>query len=283
VNPQALREILAPARPTEVVDIGANPIDGVPPYQAMLEAGLCRVTGFEPQEEAFAALQAKRGPHERYFPWAVGDGNTHELNLCAAPGMSSLYEPDPAVLEVFELFKGFGQVLRKVPVATRRLDDVEGIDAIDFLKIDVQGAELMVFEHGRARLARAVAVHTEVSFVGLYRGQPGFGAVDAELRAQGFIPHALASVKKWPIAPCVVNGDPRQALHQLLEADIAYVRDFTRPAAMDDEQFKHLALVAHHCYGSVDLALRCLMILEERGAVAAGARAAYVEALSRRA
>ena len=33
----------------DVVDIGANPIDGDPPYRLLLDAGLCRVTGFEPQ------------------------------------------------------------------------------------------------------------------------------------------------------------------------------------------------------------------------------------------
>jgi hypothetical protein len=40
-----LTEILAPAHPTAVVDMGANPIDGDPPYKAMLAAGLCEVTG----------------------------------------------------------------------------------------------------------------------------------------------------------------------------------------------------------------------------------------------
>jgi hypothetical protein len=47
-----LTQLLCPARLTEVVDIGANPIDGDPPYRTMLHQGLCRVTGFEPQPEA---------------------------------------------------------------------------------------------------------------------------------------------------------------------------------------------------------------------------------------
>ena len=33
------------------------PIDGDPPYKAMLAAGLCEVTGFEPQAEALARLE----------------------------------------------------------------------------------------------------------------------------------------------------------------------------------------------------------------------------------
>jgi hypothetical protein len=48
----ALRDLLSPSRLTHVVDIGANPLDaGEPPYLPMLNANLCHVTGFEPQQE----------------------------------------------------------------------------------------------------------------------------------------------------------------------------------------------------------------------------------------
>jgi hypothetical protein len=46
---------------------------------------------------------------------------------------------------------------------------------------------------------------------------------------------------------------------------------------MTDEQLKHLTLIADHCYGSIDLALRCLMLLEERRAVKEGAAGVYLE------
>jgi FkbM family methyltransferase len=274
-----LWDILQPARRTRVVDIGANPIDGDPPYKPMLQAGLCTVTGFEPQREALAELQRRKGPLETYLPHAVGDGGTHQLNICRASGMTSLFAPDAATLELFAALKPLGEVLRREPVATRQLDAIDEIDGIDFLKIDIQGGELAVFQNGRAKLARAVAIQTEVSFVTLYEGQPALGEVDVELRAQGFIPHCFAAVKQWPIAPLVVGGDERRPLNQLLEADLVYVRDFSRPDGLDDEQLKQLALVAHHCYGSYDLAVRCLYLLERRGRLAADGRAAYLRGL----
>jgi hypothetical protein len=100
-----------------------------------------------------------------------------------------------------------------------------------------------------------------------------------ELRRQGFIPHCFAAVKRWPIAPCVVNNDPRKPLHQLLEADMVYVRDFSRPDGMSDEQLKHLTMIAHYGYGSYDLALRCVMLLEQRGALEMGAQQQYLRML----
>jgi hypothetical protein len=63
-----------------------------------------------------------------------------------------------------------------------------------------------------------------------------------------------------PIAPSVIYNIPRHPLNQLLEADIVYVRDFAHADSMSEEQLKHLALVAHHCYRSFDLALRCVML-----------------------
>ena len=274
-----LRELVAPARLTEVVDVGANPIDGEPPYLPMLRAGLCRVTGFEPQEAALRELLRRKGPHESYFPYVIGDGAAATLRVCAAPGMTSLLEPDARMLALFAGFAEFGRVTARLPVQTRRLDDVAEVRQLDFLKMDVQGSELAVARGARARLAQAVAIHTEVSFLNLYEKAPAFGEVDLELRSQGFVPHTTAAVKMWPVAPYAAPGDPRRPLNQLLEADVVYVRDFSRLEALDAEQLKHLALIAHHCYQSHDLALRCVTELERRGAAARGSPQRYLQSL----
>lgn len=149
-----LLELLKPERLTAVVDIGANPIDGDPPYKSMLQAGLCTVTGFEPQEEALTELLRRKGPNERYFPYAVGDGGVHTLNICHASGMTSFFEPEPATADIFALFKKFGQVIRQVDMQTRSLNDITEIEQLDFLKIDIQGGELAVFKSGGGSFPR---------------------------------------------------------------------------------------------------------------------------------
>lgn len=274
-----LLDLVRPTRPTHVVDVGANPIDGDPPYKGMLEAGLCRVTGFEPQPEALDMLQRRKGPYETYLPDALGDGGTHTLCVATSSGMTSLFRPDTNRLGLFNGFSEWGRIREEVPVTTRRLDDVDAVGTFDLLKIDIQGAELMVFQGAREKLAGAVAVHTEVSFVPLYEDQPVFGDVDQELRGQGFIPHAFAAIKRWPIAPVVFGGDFRVARHQLLEADVVYVRDFGRPESMTDEQLRQLALIAHHVYDSTDLAYYCLSRLSMRNLADPDAPNRYLAAL----
>ena len=270
-----LLSALKPARLTAVVDVGANPIDGEPPYRPMLEKGLCTVVGFEPQSDALAALHQAQGSLETYLPYAVRDGGTHQLHRCRAPGMTSLLRPDAHNLSMFNDFPMLGEVIAGESVETRKLDDIAEIKALDFLKIDIQGSELAVFESGREKLGQCVAIQTEVSFIPLYEGQPVFWETDRLLRSLGFVPHAFAAIKRWPIAPYVHHQHRRSPLNQLLEADLIYVRDFIRPDGLDDEQIKHLALIAHHCYGSFDLVLRCLKILESRHRVAAAAVRQY--------
>jgi FkbM family methyltransferase len=274
-----LTQILAPARPTAIVDAGANPIDGDPPYKAMLGAGLCEVTGLEPQAQALARLEKSKGPHERYLPFALGDGSVRTLHVCELEGMTSLLVPDPAHLALFNLFPIWGTVKSQIPVTTRKLDDIAEIAHLDFLKMDIQGAEREVLAHGRAKLKDAVVIQTEVSFVPLYQGQPVFGEIDLALRELGFLPHCVTGTKIWPISPMVVGDQPNRGIRQLLETDMVYVRDFSRPRNMSAEQWKHLALIAHHCYGSYDLALKAIVTLIEMGAVPEGANKRYLASL----
>jgi FkbM family methyltransferase len=277
-----LSEILKPARLTAVVDVGANPIDGDPPYKAMLAAGLCEVTGFEPQGPALQRLEAKKGPRERYLPYALADGTERTLHVCELEGMTSLLVPDPAHLALFNLFPTWGGVKERIPVTTKKLDDIAEISALDFLKMDVQGAEREVLAHGQAKLADTVVIQTEVSFVPLYKDQPSFGEMDLALRALGFLPHSVTGTKIWPIAPMVVGNEPNRGIRQLLETDMVYVRDFSTPENMGAEQWKHLALVAHHCYGSYDLALKAILALMHLGAVPADANRRYLASLPAR-
>ncbi len=277
-----LTEILNPKRLTAIVDVGANPIDGDPPYKAMLAAGLCEVTGFEPQAHALAKLEQRKGPRERYLPYALGDGTSRTLHVCELEGMTSLLEPDPAHLALFNLFPIWGQVKQQIPVTTRKLDDVAEIAVMDFLKMDVQGGERDVLAHATARLKDAVAVQTEVSFVPLYKDQPPFGEIDLMLRELGFLPHCVTGTKIWPLSPLVVGNEPNRGIRQLLETDMVYVRDISKPEAISTEQWKHLALVAHHCYGSYDLALKAIVTLMELGTVPKGANTRYLAGLPAR-
>ena len=96
----------------------------------MLATGLCRVTDFEPQQGALQELLKRKGSNEQYLPYAVGDGTKYTFNICHAPSMTILLEPDPATLDLFGGLKASDELLQKIPVLTRRLDDLFEIQNI---------------------------------------------------------------------------------------------------------------------------------------------------------
>lgn len=260
-----------------IADVGAAFCGEAAPYQPLLDCGLGRLIAFEPDARQCTDLQQRLGAKARLYPYALGDGTRQTLRICPdGTGMSSLLEPDAAALGFFNLFPQFGQVLDRSEIETHRLDDLAEVPAIDFLKLDVQGSELTILKNGRHKLARCVFVQTEISFITLYENQPGFGEIDIELRGQGLVPHRFATIKQWSIFPAVRNNEPRLPFNQLLEADMVYMRNMLRPAAMSDLEIRKLAAIAHHCYASPDLVLRCLLELQRRSAIGPDAVARYL-------
>lgn len=264
----------------QIADIGAALLGAAAPYQPLLDLGLARLHAFEADERQHDALRALHGDRLTLHGDAIADGAVHTLHLATPEsGMSSLLKPSAAHLAFFNGFERFGEIHEARRIPTRRLDDIAELPALDFLKMDIQGAELMALRGGEARLAASVAIQLEVSFMPLYEGQPSFGEIDLWMRAHGFAPHAFAELKRWSIAPILRNNDIRQPFNQLLEADVVYVRDPVTPGALSPEQARRLALVAHHVYRSVDLAGRLVSGLAAAGEAPRDALGRYLAML----
>ena len=252
----SLIDMLGKLAPTmNIVDVGAMALADEPaPYHSLLKPGKFHLVGFEPGAAALAELRQTAKPGMTFLPHVVGDGKPGTFYECAAPMCSSLFEPNPAVLN---LFQGLPELISTVgtsPTETRRLDDLPEITAMDVLKIDVQGAEVAVFSGAERLLRDCVLVHTEVNFAEMYKGQPLFADVDAFLRARGFALHHLSPCHTRCFYPISANGNTYQGLNQTLWADAIYVKDYARLESLSPEQLLKLAVVVHECYGSFDLA-----------------------------
>lgn len=79
---------------------------------------------------------------------------------------------------------------RELHVTTERLDHycaMHNIDHIDFIHMDVQGAELMVLQGAGEMLQRITAIWLEVEAVELYKNQPLRKDVEAFMQSHGFV------------------------------------------------------------------------------------------------
>lgn len=250
----------------EVMDIGASAIAEVPIYKVLLEKHMAHLTAVDGDERQITAIENAYG---KKFVTVLNkflfDGCKHDVFLCApASGMSSLFKPNVEALSFFNEFSKFGHVQSIENIQTVRLDDIENIKNPDFLKMDVQGAELEIIKNGTKKLESCLAIQLEVSYFNLYENQPSFGEVDVYLREQGFIPHMFLAVKRWAIAPTIFNGNFRVPGNQLLESDVVYVKNPLNIAELNIIQLKKLAVLAHYSFKSLDFCVRLLIELEKR-------------------
>lgn len=255
------------SEPVKIVDVGANPLDYDSPYQSLLDAGLCSVIGFEPQAGALDRLNSVKSDAESYFAVAVGDGNIHTLYDYEHGGLTSLFPLDDRAVRHISLFNDCDTLESSDKIPTVRLDDIDQIDAIDFLKIDIQGGELMVFENCTNKLATALAVQTEFRYLPFYVGEPRLGDVDIHLGKAGFEIHCA-----MPFIPLGMQNSQKDFLsnfsnRQILDGDVMYIRKLRELEKHSDIELKKLAVLADAVFDSVQLTIHCIDILAERGVV----------------
>lgn len=194
------------------------------------------IIGFDADADACdAANSALQDPSvtwtEEHIPLALSDtsGET-TLYVTKAAACSSLYPPNEPYLERFASLPEFANLDFTVELPVTTLDEVcrdRGIETIDFLQIDVQGADLQVLQGGAELLSRVLAVQIEVEFSHLYCDQPLFADVDTYLRSQGFTLFDLSIARRVRRrSPICSTTHPGQALW----GEAFYFRDLLQNA-----------------------------------------------------
>jgi FkbM family methyltransferase len=186
---------------------------------------------------------------EKHIPIALSKTSGEAtLFVTQSPMCSSLYPPNEPYLGRFAGLLDLVSLDFSIEIETTTLDKFcqqEGITNIDFLQVDVQGADLPVLQGAEQILKTVLAVQTEVEFSPLYLNQPLFADTDSYLRAKDFTLFHLASAYR-PRARSPVVSSSRSG--QLLWADAFYFCDLLQNAEMGhfknpDQLFK-LACIA---------------------------------------
>ena len=163
-----------------VIDIGANVGQWISAF--MVFADVQRLEAFEPNPEAFAALQHTLGkrPSTRLHNLALGEEcTTCNLNVTYSSGMSSFLQPTEAIKTAYA---PAANIVKQVAVDVVRLDDVfDPQIPIDLMKIDVQGVEHSVLRGARKTLQQTRAILIETNFTSHYTGDGSFGTLHHQL------------------------------------------------------------------------------------------------------
>jgi FkbM family methyltransferase len=243
---------LIPPAPIRVIDVGAMEV-GKDVYAPLVQAGVASVLGFECVKAECDKLNAAGKASHTYLPYAIGDGRERLFHECNFPMTSSFYEPNTELLSKFQNLVNLTQVVRTETMQTHRLDDIPEAADADFMKLDVQGAEVDVLNGAEKMLETVTVIHTEVEFVPMYKGQPLFAEVDQRLRQAGFSLLKIAAIAGRAFQPVIANNDPNQMVSQMLWAEVVYVKDFMALDRLSPEKLLRMAVVLHVVYEAFDI------------------------------
>ncbi len=225
------------------LDVGAR--SGGETYYAPL-AGQLKVIGFD-DSGADECVPGEAIQYEHHTAILAGQEGRRTFFKTTWPYGSGLHRPN---MEYFNRLPCRDNlvVVEQLEVETTTLDRfAQGLsdDHVDFIKVDVEGAELEVLRAGSAMLndKRVLGIKTEFWWDPIFRGQPSFAELDMFLRAHGFylfdlelhnyqaymrnsLPagRLLADSKNWRGALQNVRPD-HSRYGQALTGDALYFRD----------------------------------------------------------
>lgn len=220
--------------PMRIADVGVR---GGPEPCWDIYGNQLHLIGFEPDVEECKRLNrlAKNKPplgrKEEYYSIALyRDKGTYTLHISKNKEASSLFQTNRDFVSRFP-HESPGAIIASAQVQTTDIDAFlkeNGIDYVDFMKIDVEGAELAVLEGAGNLLSESLlGLSIEVFFQPYHIGRPLFGDIDKYLRGLGFMFFDFPYEERWR-RKTLADNDPITwyGTGQLIWAQALYFYDF---------------------------------------------------------
>jgi FkbM family methyltransferase len=204
-----------------------------------------RAYAFEPDEEECRRLAESAPSNLTYIPRALGRQRGRQtLYHTAHPDSAGLYRTDQRYLDRF-LNRDNGVIVGERSIEVSALDEVLAefeVPPVDFIKLDIEGAELDVLQGGSNCIDRPslLGLISEIRFHREINGSPPFSELDLFLKARGFALYDLQFHHHSRIAlpyPGLqhylrANGEPFYAYTtrgQVQDGNALYLRDLLLP------------------------------------------------------
>ena len=243
--------IINTKEPIVVCDIGASPVDATPFIDDLINNTNSILYGFEPNEDEFKKLnQTER---KKYYNIAIGNGKPETLNVSAAPGMSSVLEPDLQYLDLFAGFVEWAKIIKRIDIQTKKLDEINFEKKVDFFKIDVQGYEYEIINHGKQKIKESLIVQIETSPIPLYKNEKSFSYICSKLEGLGFNLHMFNKINTRCFKPMNLQGNIRSGINHLFQLDCVFIKNLNLINDLSVEELKKISLILFYSFKSYDL------------------------------
>jgi len=257
-------EIIKTKKPLVICDIGAAEIDTHQNFISELFNNTNSIIyGFEPNKDEYSKL--KQTEKNIYFETALGDGTEKDFFFFNVPGMNSFLEPNNDYLNLFPGFDQWTRIIKKIPIKTEKLDNIKFQHKIDFFKIDTQGSESEIIEHGKEKISEALCIQIETSPTPLYSGEKTFAVICKQLEDLGFVLHMFNDIHTRPFKPMsFLPENPYVGLNHIFQLDCVFIKNIDFLLRLEDEELSKIILILYYCFKSYDLVYVLINELEKR-------------------
>lgn len=245
----------------EMVEIGAHPHGTQKErFHTLLDFfPESKIHAFEVDKNQCNKLNELAKEGLKFHAYALGDKEEkrkfYETNH---PMCSSLYEPNEKLLKLYNNLS-VAHLKNITEIKTISLDSFikkEKIDAIDFIKIDIQGAELDAFRGAEKCLKNVLTIVSEVEFLPIYNEQPLFGDVCSFLNSKDIMFHKFLDLSGRSLIPVILQNNINFPT-QHMWSDAVFIKDILKIEELNNSQLLKLAIFSY-LYGSPDLSYFCL-------------------------
>ena len=249
-----------------IIEIGALEVSKKEPFYELLDHfPSSKIIGFEIEEEVCDQMNLKAPKGVEYYPHALGEKNERKkLYITQHPMCTSLYKPNEKLIRLYNNLE-VAYLKNETEIETITLDtfaDKYNINDVDFLKVDVQGAELDIFKGGKNVLKNVIKIICEVEFLPIYENQPLFGDICNFLNQNDFMFNKFLGFAGRTLRPLVAKEGPN-AISQCMYSDAVFIHHIEKVQNLNDEKLLKLSLLSA-IYNSIDLAYFCLLIYDKR-------------------
>ena len=259
-----------------LIEVGAVqlPNGKIEPFYQLLDYfPSSKIIGFEIDEDICAKQNLKARAGVKYYSHALGQFNeTRDLFVTNNPMCSSLYEPNEEFISLYNNLE-VAYFKSKSKLKTTTLDQFlseNQIKSVDFIKIDVQGAELEIFKGGKRALKEVLKIVCEVQFVPIYKNQPLFGDICRYLSDNDFMFNKFLTIAGRALRPVKLDNDPNKP-SQMMWADATFIRQIHTIPQLDNDKILKLSLLSA-VYNSPDLIYYCLYNFDQKNSTSLAAQ-----------
>ena len=250
----------------QIVEIGANPYGNFNErFHKLLDYfPNSKIYAFDVDKNECEKLNNLCKKGMKFFPFVLGEKKEkRKFYQTNHPMCSSLYEPNEKLIKLYNNFN-VAYLKNVIDIETISLDDFledQKINTLDFIKIDIQGAELDVF-HGAVKCLKSVLmVVSEVEFISHYINQPLFGDVCSFLDKNNLMFHKFLGLAGRTLRPVVLGNDINFA-SQHIWSDAVFIRNILKVSEIKSSQLLKLAVFSY-LYRSLDLTFYCLTLYDK--------------------